>query len=170
MLQNISISDKCCSDFSIQQFIKFYGCFRHNNNTTCFWAANQNMISERLCDTEDWSNDAENSALITVINYILKYIQIENSDFKYKTYFTNVLFLLYSGPNKYGLGEQTRLLQKHITTRTVQKPSCTCFRSDTFREQSAHAAQSAELMLRSVRVSDTFQRCTAAARESFWEV
>ncbi len=29
------------------------------------WAANQHirMISERSCDTEDWSNDAENSAL-----------------------------------------------------------------------------------------------------------
>ncbi len=30
-----------------------------------FWSANQNirMISEGSCDTEDWSNDAENSAL-----------------------------------------------------------------------------------------------------------
>jgi len=26
------------------------------------------MISEGSCDTEDWSNDAENSALITEIN------------------------------------------------------------------------------------------------------
>ncbi len=34
------------------------------------------MISEGSCDTEDWSNDAENSALITAINYILKYIEI----------------------------------------------------------------------------------------------
>ncbi len=34
------------------------------------------MISEGPCDTEDWSNDdAENSVLITGINYILKYIQ-----------------------------------------------------------------------------------------------
>ncbi len=32
-------------------------------------------------DTEDWSNDAENSTLIAGINYILKYIQIENSFF-----------------------------------------------------------------------------------------
>ncbi len=32
------------------------------------------MISEGSCDTEDWSNDAE--------NYILKRIQIENSYFK----------------------------------------------------------------------------------------
>ncbi len=40
------------------------------------------MISEGSCDTEDWSNDAENSALITEINYILQYIHIENSYFK----------------------------------------------------------------------------------------
>ncbi len=29
------------------------------------------MISGGSCDTEDWSNDAENSDLITGINYIL---------------------------------------------------------------------------------------------------
>jgi len=28
------------------------------------------MRSEGSCDTKDWSNDAENSALITGINYI----------------------------------------------------------------------------------------------------
>ncbi len=28
------------------------------------------MISEGSCDTEDWSNDSKNSALITAINYI----------------------------------------------------------------------------------------------------
>ncbi len=39
------------------------------------------MISEDLV-TEDWSNDAENTALIAAINYILKCIQIENSYFK----------------------------------------------------------------------------------------
>ncbi len=39
------------------------------------------MISEGSCDTEDWSNDAD-SALITEIYYILKYIQIESSYFK----------------------------------------------------------------------------------------
>ncbi len=32
------------------------------------------MISEGSCDTEDWSNDAENSAVITRINiYILNF-------------------------------------------------------------------------------------------------
>ncbi len=40
------------------------------------------MISEESCDTEDWSNDAENSALITGINYILTYMKIENSYLK----------------------------------------------------------------------------------------
>ncbi len=30
------------------------------------------MISEGSCDTEDWSNDDENSALTTGINYVLK--------------------------------------------------------------------------------------------------
>ncbi len=36
------------------------------------------MISEGSCDTEDWSNDAENTAFITEINHILKYIKTEN--------------------------------------------------------------------------------------------
>ncbi len=40
------------------------------------------MISEGSCDTEEWSNDAENTALITEINYILTYITIENTYFK----------------------------------------------------------------------------------------
>ncbi len=41
------------------------------------------MISEGICDTDD----AENSALITEIHYILKYIKIENCYFKLQ-YFT----------------------------------------------------------------------------------
>ncbi len=36
----------------------------------------------RSCDTEDWRNDAENSALITRINLILQYTQTENSSLK----------------------------------------------------------------------------------------
>ncbi len=49
------------------------------------------MISEGSCGTEIWSNDAENSALITGINYILKYIKIENHYFKFY-YFTILPF------------------------------------------------------------------------------
>ncbi len=40
------------------------------------------MISEGLCDTEDCSNDAENAALITGINYIIK-------KFEYKKLYKN---------------------------------------------------------------------------------
>ncbi len=36
------------------------------------------MISEGSCETEDWSNDATNSALIKGMYYILQYIDIEN--------------------------------------------------------------------------------------------
>ncbi len=36
----------------------------------------------RSCDTEDWSNDAENTALITEINYFFMCIRIENCYFK----------------------------------------------------------------------------------------
>ncbi len=40
-------------------------CNIDNNTTSVSWASNQHirMISEGSCDTEDWSNDAENSAL-----------------------------------------------------------------------------------------------------------
>ncbi len=48
------------------------------------------MISEGSCDAEDWSNVAEHLALITGINYTLKYIQIESSYFKYKKIFHNI--------------------------------------------------------------------------------
>ncbi len=37
------------------------------------------MISEGSRNTEDWSNDAENTALIAEINYIFTDINIENS-------------------------------------------------------------------------------------------
>ncbi len=74
MLQKLFISDKCWSlDLSIHQRIlkKITQLLNIDNNK------NQNirMISE---GSEDWSNDAEKSALITGINYILNYIQIES--------------------------------------------------------------------------------------------
>ncbi len=31
------------------------------------------MISEGSCDTEDWSNDAENSALFTAISHTVRH-------------------------------------------------------------------------------------------------
>ncbi len=36
------------------------------------------MISEESCDSEDWSNDAENSDLHHSNKLIIKYIQIDN--------------------------------------------------------------------------------------------
>ncbi len=50
-----------------------------SNTTVSTLIINQHirMISEESCDTEDWSNDAENAALITGITYVLKYIKIE---------------------------------------------------------------------------------------------
>ncbi len=40
------------------------------------------MISEESCDTDNWSNYAVNSDLITEINTIFKHIKIENHYFK----------------------------------------------------------------------------------------
>ncbi len=55
-----------------------------DNNHKCFLSSKSAYYYDfwRSCDTEDWSNDAENSALITEINYILQYIIIENSYLK----------------------------------------------------------------------------------------
>ncbi len=39
------------------------------------------MISEGSCDTEEWSNDAENSALITEIYYIYYILNVVNFKF-----------------------------------------------------------------------------------------
>ncbi len=39
--------------------------FNNDNNKKCFLSSKSaiRMISEGLCETEDWSNDAENSVL-----------------------------------------------------------------------------------------------------------
>ncbi len=67
---------KAWSNLNVQFIKKKF--FNIDNNKNVSWAANQHirMISEGSCDTEDRSNDAENSALITKINYILNYMQI----------------------------------------------------------------------------------------------
>ncbi len=41
--------------------IKQHNCFQHWLNNNVSWAIHKHirMISERSCDTEDWSNDAE---------------------------------------------------------------------------------------------------------------
>ncbi len=47
------------------------------------------LISERSCDTEDWSNGLIFSFVVTGINYILNYIKIK------KLFFLIVIILLY---------------------------------------------------------------------------
>ncbi len=58
--------------------------FNIDNNHKCFLSSKSAYYYDfwRSCDTEDWSNDAENTALITEINYSLTHIHIENSWFK----------------------------------------------------------------------------------------
>ncbi len=76
--------DKCCSfELSVHQrilkikgitvFTKIWTVFNIDNNQKCFLSSKSAYYYDfwRSCDTEDWSNDAENTALITEINYIL---------------------------------------------------------------------------------------------------
>ncbi len=52
-----------------------------DNNQKCFSSSKSVYYYDfwRSCDSEDWSNDAENTDLITEINYSLTDIHIENS-------------------------------------------------------------------------------------------
>jgi len=55
------------------------------------------MTPEGSCDTEDLGNDAENTALITGINYILKYINMVTLNCKYfLQYYSFLLYFWYS--------------------------------------------------------------------------
>ncbi len=60
--------------------------FSIDNNKTCFLSIEWVYYFDfwRSCDTEDWRNDAENTDLISGINDMLKYIDIENSYLKLK--------------------------------------------------------------------------------------
>ncbi len=88
MLQKMTVSNKCCSfELSVHQRIlkeMYHSFHKILISTTVFnsienvsWAPNQHirMISEGSCDTEDWSNDAENSALHYRNKWHLKYIK-----------------------------------------------------------------------------------------------
>ncbi len=58
-----------------------------DNNQKSFLSSKSVYYTDfwRSCDTEDWSNDAENTALISEINYIWTDIHIGNSCFKHIT-------------------------------------------------------------------------------------
>ncbi len=94
-INNDSVSNKCCSsELSIHLWImenkmhhgfhKKYFVFNIDNNQKCFLSSKSAYYYDfwRSCDTEDCSNDAENTALITEINYSLIYIKIKSSYFK----------------------------------------------------------------------------------------
>jgi len=60
----VLLSDKRCTYTTIQKFQQQLFSTLIIRNYSC--AVNQHiMISEGSCDTEDWSNDTENSALPT---------------------------------------------------------------------------------------------------------
>ncbi len=63
--------------------IKMYHMFQKtisSSTTVSTLKINQHIIiiSDGSCDTEDWSNDAENSALHQINKLYLKYIKIGN--------------------------------------------------------------------------------------------
>ncbi len=78
------------------------------------WAANQHirMISEGSCDTEDWSNDAGYSALITEINYIL---------FKQKTAILNCINISQYDSFFCHSSEHNRLISKMYWPQTFKQ-------------------------------------------------
>ncbi len=90
--QNISISNKCCyfESWKIKcitvstKLLCSTIVFNIDNNQKCVLSSKSAYYYDfwRSCDTEYWSNDAENTALITEINYSLTDIHIENGDFK----------------------------------------------------------------------------------------
>ncbi len=106
--------------------------FNIDNNQKCFLSSKSAYYYDfwRSCDTEDWSNDAENTALITEINYRLTHIHIENSYLKIDmifhnvTNFTVVFFFFFFLSNKCSLGEtlsnltESKLLNRSISVKT----------------------------------------------------
>ncbi len=69
-----------CESWKIKciSFHKNINVFNIDNNQKCLLSSKSAYYYDfwRSCDTEDWSNDAENTALITEINYSLTDIHI----------------------------------------------------------------------------------------------
>ncbi len=67
--------------YSILVSVKWWTLLNTDINQKCFLSSKSAYYYDfwRSCDTEDWSNDAENTDSITGIYYILKYITIDNS-------------------------------------------------------------------------------------------
>ncbi len=90
--------------------------FNIDNNQKCFLSSKSAYYYDfwRSCDTEDWSNDAENTALITEINYSLTYsiFTLKSIILNYNDISQFYCFLLYFLLNKCSLDEQKRLRSK----------------------------------------------------------
>ncbi len=131
MLLKISISDKCYSfELSIHLWIlKKNQCitvstkicisttvFNIDNNQKCFLSSKSAYYYDfwRSCDTEDWSNDAENTAAhhSNQLQFTI-YSNRKQLFLIIIIIFHNITDLLYFWPNKCSLGEQ--------------KISCVCF-------------------------------------------
>ncbi len=79
--------------------------FNIDNNNKCFLSSKSAYYYDfwRSCDTEDCSNDAENTALITEINYILTHIHTYAIIFHcFYCVFDQIIAALVSILNKYG--------------------------------------------------------------------
>ncbi len=87
-IYNVTKDFKLCCSFELfvhQRILKkITTVFIIDNNEKSFLEQQISILELFLKDrdTEDWSNDAENSALITGIKYILQDIQIENTYLK----------------------------------------------------------------------------------------
>ncbi len=79
-----------------------------------FWAVNQHIriSSEGSCETVDWSNDAENSALHYRNKLLYKNIKIENIYLKFVIILHNISFTLFLIKYMRSLWPFARLLSK----------------------------------------------------------
>jgi len=88
------------------------------------------MISEGSCDTEDWSNDAENSALHHMNKLRFKNIKIENNTTNNKT------FNVFLDHNTFTLN-----LQNNVETKRTKKIFNGFFLPSTLNEGLYHRYQ-----------------------------
>ncbi len=86
--------------------------FNIDDNQKCFLSSKSVYYYDfwRSCDTEDWSNDAENTALITEINYIITDLH-RNQLFWFVVIFYNITVFFFHGfcANKFSLFEQKNI-------------------------------------------------------------
>ncbi len=85
--------------------------FNIDNNQKCFLSSKSAYYYDFWRDTEDWSNDAENTALFTGINYILTEIHIKKTVILHRNNISQFFMCFWS--YKCSFVEQKRLFQKY---------------------------------------------------------